>query len=81
MKQQPNTSSKIAMVTAATKIQAWFRGRVSFAHTKKLLASLFKRKKIVEELVLTEENYIRDLGMIVSEFKMTMISKKVISKA
>lgn len=41
---------------------------------------LRRRKNIIQELIDTEENYIRDLGFIVSDFKMRLLSTRIIDE-
>ena len=47
---------------------------------KEEFKKIHKRKKILKELIDTEEGYIRDLGFIVSDFKMRMISRGILTK-
>jgi hypothetical protein len=41
----------------------------------------FKRQHIIRELVETEEKYIRDLSVVISDFKTVLLSRRIISEA
>lgn len=47
---------------------------------KKTVKDLFTRKMIIKELLDTEENYIRDLSIVISDFQTPLLNKKIISR-
>jgi hypothetical protein len=63
----------------AVKLQAWWRGELTRNKIRKLLKNLTKRKYLIRELVDTEEKYIRDLSVVISDFKGNLIKRKIIT--
>jgi hypothetical protein len=64
----------------AVRLQAWWRGELARTRTRKLAKNLIKRRYIIRELVDTEERYIRDLGLMVSDFRGGLLKRKIVSK-
>lgn len=60
-------------------IQAWWRGEMTRNKMRKIVKNLTKRKYIIRELVETEEKYIRDLSVVISDFKGNLVKKKIIN--
>lgn len=67
-------------LTAVVTIQAWWRGEQTRAKIHKLAKKLLKRKYSIRELIETEEKYIRDLSMVISDFKGNLLNKKIITQ-
>lgn len=65
---------------ASIKIQSFIRGVLTRERIKKKVKDLFTRKMIIKELLDTEENYIRDLSIVISDFQAPLLTKKIISK-
>lgn len=61
-------------------IQAWWRGEMVRNKIRKMVRTFTKRKYIIRELVETEEKYIRDLSLVISDFKGNLIKKKIITQ-
>lgn len=67
-------------VRAAVRIQRVVRGVQARGRVRRLVGDLFKRRMIIRELLETEENYIRDLGVVVSDFQVPLLSQGIISR-
>ena len=65
---------------AAVKIQALIKGVLTRERVKRMAKDFYRRKMIVKELLDTEENYIRDLSIIISDFQTPLVNKKIISR-
>ena len=61
------------------RLQAWWRGELDRARGRKLAKHLTRRRLLIRELVESEERYIRDLGLVVSDFKGKLLKLKIIS--
>ena len=56
------------------------RGAITRTRVKKMVTDFFKRRMIIKELLDTEESYIRDLSIIISDYQTPLISRKLITK-
>lgn len=63
----------------ALKLQAWWRGEFTRNKIRKLVKNLTKRRYLIRELVDTEERYIRDLSVVISDFKGNLLKRKIIT--
>lgn len=60
-------------------IQKHMRAKLSRVGIKKIIKKLNTRRYVIEELINSEENYIYDLGLIISDFKMKLLAKRIVS--
>lgn len=61
------------------KLQAWWRGESTRNKMRKLVKNLTKRRYLIRELVDTEEKYIRDLSVVISDFKVNLLKRRIIT--
>ena len=64
---------------AAARIQGLARVMVAKRQVRQLRKRLMRREKCIQELLDTEEGYIRDLGVVSTDFRATLLRRRIIT--